>query len=545
MAKTVINLNGKAIFKCDEVGYRCAGLCAVKKNRKWGLIDTNGKIVVPLAYDKIFGPADGRWLFKINGKSGFMDYQGNIAIAPVYDDAHSFENGVAKVKKGDKWGAIAPSGRQVYPFISSDDGFDVPPEGLILIWLGTKEGKNEYAFINGEGKIVLPIMSVAGSVMPFHQGFAMIGDLVGGKMRYGFIDTTGTIAIPLKFTKTSYFWEERAMTAIDEGVGAKQGVIDTHGNWIVEPKYDFVEAFKDGFAIVSNNKKFGLISRDGTEVVPCLFSGSGTDSLGANAMLRIAYGKTGNRYFFYNLMGQKIFDLIADEVYFLTKTNEEDACIKIIRDNQYLYDCTGRLLFGGYNYVSAFFEGKAFAINNEKRYIINQKGEVLYQAPDGVELLYSKYSGQKLSADTRFVRNVNDRRVIQLLDIRGKVLFEGHTVGREDVDRTDHLIAVRVDDYKKLTTRWGFIDVNGKVVIPLKFNRVGNFRGGFAEVEPVAGTRSSTSKPKSAGPNKKEEKVYHNLTMVPPLFVFGVLRLRYILGDRFFAIFKKYRILGG
>jgi len=34
---------------------------------------------------------------------------------------------------------------------------------------------------------------------------------------------------------------------------------------------------------------------------------------------------------------------------------------------------------------------------------------------------------------------------------------------------------------------------------------VGNFRGGFAEVEPVAGTRSSTSKPKPAGPNKKEE----------------------------------------
>ncbi|MCM1318075.1 MAG: WG repeat-containing protein [Bacteroides sp.] len=508
MAKAVINLGGKVIFKCDEVGYRCAGLCAVKKNRKWGLIDTNGKIVVPLAYDKIFGPADGRWLFKINGKSGFMDYQGNIAIAPVYDDAHCFENGVAKVKKGDKWGAIAPSGRQVYPFISSDDDFDVPTEGLIGIQLGTKEGKNEFGFVDGEGKIVIPIIRVAGSVMPFHQGLAVFSDVVGGKMRYGFIDTTGAIAIPLKFTRASYFSEERATVAIDEGVGAKRGVIDTHGNWIVEPRYDYISEFKNGFAVVGNNKKYGLISRNGTEVTPCLFSGSEIGAFGVDAMLRIAYGKIGNKCYFYNLRGQKIFEISGNRVELLAKSDENEASIEIIRDNQYFfYDCNGRLLFGGYDCVFPFFEGRALAKKNGKQYVIDKKGTVLYELPDGVVLYDCKYGEIKLSENTLFIKKGTDGRITQLVDVKGHVLFECHTIDRCDVDKSSGLIAVRVDDYKKLTTRWGYINPNGKIAIPLKFKNAGTFNGGFAEVEtiPRAGNESTSAKSVSSHNKKQEE----------------------------------------
>ena len=43
-----------------------------------------------------------RYLIKVDGKWGFIDRMGNIAIEPVFDDAWAFKDGMAKILESDK-----------------------------------------------------------------------------------------------------------------------------------------------------------------------------------------------------------------------------------------------------------------------------------------------------------------------------------------------------------------------------------------------------------------------------------------------------------
>lgn len=57
-----------------------------------------------------------------SGKWGFIDIEGNIIIDPHFDEAKSFSNGFAAVKKGDEWGFINKEGQLVidYQFLDAD-----------------------------------------------------------------------------------------------------------------------------------------------------------------------------------------------------------------------------------------------------------------------------------------------------------------------------------------------------------------------------------------------------------------------------------------
>ena len=56
----------------------------------------------------------------INGKWGFVDASGKQVIEPEYEDARSFANGVAAVKKNGKWGYIDKNNEMVIENIFSD-----------------------------------------------------------------------------------------------------------------------------------------------------------------------------------------------------------------------------------------------------------------------------------------------------------------------------------------------------------------------------------------------------------------------------------------
>ena len=44
---------GDMLRSCDECYYFSDGLAKVKKNGRWGFIDKNGRVVVPIEYDYV------------------------------------------------------------------------------------------------------------------------------------------------------------------------------------------------------------------------------------------------------------------------------------------------------------------------------------------------------------------------------------------------------------------------------------------------------------------------------------------------------------
>ncbi|ADQ44950.1 KWG repeat protein [Caldicellulosiruptor kronotskyensis 2002] len=86
---------------------------AVCKNKKWGIVDINGKYVVKPQLDDIKELSEGKIAFKQNGKWGFMDKNFKVAIKPQFDKAENFSEGYAAVMKSNLWGYINSSGNFV------------------------------------------------------------------------------------------------------------------------------------------------------------------------------------------------------------------------------------------------------------------------------------------------------------------------------------------------------------------------------------------------------------------------------------------------
>lgn len=103
-----------------------------KKGTKYLMIDATGTQIGTQTFDDARLFADTTYAaVRQNGKWGFVDKDGAVVIPLQYEDARSFSNGLAAVKKGEKWGfvdlennmVIAPQFEDVRDFNSSGNVF--------------------------------------------------------------------------------------------------------------------------------------------------------------------------------------------------------------------------------------------------------------------------------------------------------------------------------------------------------------------------------------------------------------------------------------
>lgn len=227
-----IDKTGKVIipFEYDEIATvsidsnQCDEKMGVSKNGKWGMINMNGQLEIPCKFD-FFGGwfADGLARAQIGSKYVYINLQGKIVLAGDYDMARSFEDGVAKVEKGNSTYMINTKGEKV-------NLFTYPSEFGDGLCVGVKFSKEE------------------------------------SKWYYGYADKKGKLAIPCEFEKAYKFEDGMALVQKD----GKWGYIDTNGNWIIYREFDESFHFStEGVAEVVQNGKWGLLTKDGDYVLPC------------------------------------------------------------------------------------------------------------------------------------------------------------------------------------------------------------------------------------------------------------------------------------
>lgn len=118
----IVNSAGKETVACsyDEVRLLVGNIWRVKKGNLFGLVSAaNGAIVQPVKYARIghtnirghFNDGCNRYLMCINGKYGFFNEKGQVAIPAKFDDGTIFdERGIANVKLNGKMYTINTSG---------------------------------------------------------------------------------------------------------------------------------------------------------------------------------------------------------------------------------------------------------------------------------------------------------------------------------------------------------------------------------------------------------------------------------------------------
>jgi hypothetical protein len=132
LSKVILNGNTRFIDKNDKivlsVEYDYAtnfdnGVAIVGNNKQpntgkyYTLINTKGIEILPMKYDFIENFKDGLARVERNGKFGFIDYAGNLAIPIEYSEASQFENGYAYVGNSEgKASVIDKKGKLLIPF---------------------------------------------------------------------------------------------------------------------------------------------------------------------------------------------------------------------------------------------------------------------------------------------------------------------------------------------------------------------------------------------------------------------------------------------
>jgi len=227
-------------------------LYPVRVKNKWGYMNRNGDIVIKPIFETAEDFFDGLSIVSSSQDNqthyGFIDTKGNWAIDAAYDDAKSFSENKAAVKKGELYGYIDNYGKEIITCQFEQAGSFT--EGRAAVqkngWVG---------FIDTSGTMVIePKFTCSVSHPIFVNGMAPV---FGADEMTGYINPDGSWKIEPKFHSASRFVDGKAWAMIKKddpsapyGFTIRGGYIDTTGKFIIQPQYDFGWDFSDGYATV-------------------------------------------------------------------------------------------------------------------------------------------------------------------------------------------------------------------------------------------------------------------------------------------------------
>ena len=110
MAVLVSTLGNSSIFA--QLTPFCSAV-----NNKYGYKNGEGKVVVAPLYDLAYRFEEGMATVRSGGKYGYIDENGKEVVSPKYDFTWRFIGGYAAVKLGNRFGFIDKTGKEVIPLI--------------------------------------------------------------------------------------------------------------------------------------------------------------------------------------------------------------------------------------------------------------------------------------------------------------------------------------------------------------------------------------------------------------------------------------------
>jgi hypothetical protein len=213
-------------------------------NKKYGVINTKGKEILPCQFDHISGL--GRvLLIKQDSAYSFYSMTGNEISKIKYDYVDLSE------------------------YAMMDGMTHGMTEGMIKVGV-----KNKFGYVNANGKQITELKYDL--VYPFENGRA----IVGVNNKFGFIDTAGKEVIPLMYDRIENFGHDFNDSLVKVKLNYKWGCIDEKGKVVIAIAYDEMMPFYDGLSRVKYYGKYGYLNLNGKLVIPVIYDEAGMFSEG-------------------------------------------------------------------------------------------------------------------------------------------------------------------------------------------------------------------------------------------------------------------------
>lgn len=289
-------------FDFDQVERtRDDALIPARNKDKWGFINRNGEIVIPLAYDEVKEfMGESLTPIKTGGKYGYINEKGEMIIPPEFSDAKRFYKHknlkVAAVKKDSKYGLIDTLGHFVMKPKFDDIEVFHSENGLFQV-----RNENMRGCIDMKGVTKIPLEYEY--LFPFsEESFSVKKDGY-----WTIIDKNGKKIIPEKFEYVYYYNQEVDLAGIKKN--GKYGFINRKGEEVIPPQYDDVGGFSQGLSPVKKYGRWGFINIENEMVIEPIYEDGYT---GFSSVSHLAPVKLDGQWGFINKAGEMV---IPPEIY--------------------------------------------------------------------------------------------------------------------------------------------------------------------------------------------------------------------------------------
>lgn len=288
----------------------------------------------------------------------------------------------------------------------------------------------KWGFINSTGKLIIPC--IYDYADEFSDGLAVVKD--NGK--YGYIDLKGELVIPCKYNECGKYSNGLALVRQD----AKFGFMDKNENIVIPCQFEMADSFLNGLAAVKIDGKWGLIDTSGNYVIPAIYDNISSFAQGLYAV------KLNGKYGIVNSNGEIVIPCELEYDY-LGKLSEGYAPV---------YIKTGESQFGSYKWGFIDENGlEVYPCKMDYQYVGKFcNGLARIQEKDDFNYGYIDYScNEIISCQYQYAED--------FVDGIAKVRIES--------PNNSKVLTYNGQIIKKAEYRYGFIDYNGKQVIPCKY----------------------------------------------------------------------------
>lgn len=495
------------------------GINVVDKNGKKGVVDYTGKVLVPFEFEDI-NPAkqngfyrvtqyvqNGAYLYKDDKHLGFGLYKPSVGLVNdcIYDCVFDESERMSKympARLNGRWGVLDPTGKVIIPFLYEADSYTHPMcyENVIVIpFLKGKKNYDDvykYGLFNLQGKMVAP--DHYDYLGHFKEG---VGTFEINK-QIGIINEVGEVLAMLPNNLYISDCASSGLFRVTDINTEKKGFINTKGEVVIPAKFDVADDFKNGICRVEQNNETKIIDTRGNVVAETSLNGYQSLEVLCEVLDEAIYAVIENTNRSYirvedhsHISGESggYKGLLSSNGHCLVPCEKSE--IRIFRDNDHDY-----ILTMTHDSIGSVYDENG-------NLIVEEKGITFDWVKDGF-IHFSKTIENAPESDIYSFGYLNTKGRLLIGGICGKNIDTSSSVDNNVDDDKEDMLAIEdfitckqlgygcptpVSDGLAiiyLGDRYGIINDNGDVVVPLVYTAITPFENGEAFARDKNGTWS-------------------------------------------------------
>jgi hypothetical protein len=385
------------------------GLACVMQNGKWGYVNSKGHIALPFIYNEATIFYNGVAMVKMNGKAYLINKNGTIVTKGGYKQLELTTGGIAIVTKDTLQGIIDINGKEIIECKYKD---------IALVDSETIEvtDNNVHKLLNIKGRQVN-----SEDFDDIQRHYTLLEARKNNK--YGVLAKNWKVIVPCQYDSIVILSDDAFIT-LQSG---KWSLYDTSGRLLTTTAYNRIERVHSNYDqchigyFVTNDSRMGALNTNGKEIIPCIYN-------------------------------------------YLQRTQDPDVVQAELAYKYGYISAQGQILLPCiYERVTELNEGIGFGLKNKKWTMVNEFGRVL-------ELPYTN------------VGQFNDH--LCSVEVNGKYGYID-TAGNEVIQAMyDNAGDFHGDiTWIRLNGKEGLINRSGRFILPAMYNAIGSFDKRYVSVD--------------------------------------------------------------